>query len=83
MGRQPIRIENAFTDPHEVRALVERNGPYRTVASYLPMSATQGRSEAVCDSGTLPWFRGAWAANGEPLVDGAKAILDNPRFREG
>jgi hypothetical protein len=31
---------------------------------------------------TLPWFRGTWAANGQPLVDGAKVILANPRFRE-
>lgn len=27
-------------------------------------------------------FRGTWAANGQPLVDDARVILENPRFRE-
>jgi hypothetical protein len=77
-----IRIDKVFEEPLAVRALVERHGPYRALASYLPVSATRGVHATVGDGGTLPWFRGTWAANGRPLVDGAKLILENPRFRE-
>jgi hypothetical protein len=76
---EAIRIEKVFDDPLTVRALVERRGPYRAMASYLPLSATRGDREAT---DTLPWFRGTWAANGRPLVDGAELILENPRFLE-
>jgi hypothetical protein len=77
-----IRIQKVFDDPPAVRALIERHGPYRALASYLPVSATRGKQATAADGGTLPWFRGTWAANGRPLVDGAKLILENPRFRE-
>jgi hypothetical protein len=79
---KPIRIEQVFDDPVRVRALVERHGPYRAMASYLPVSATRGERATVADTRVLPWFRGTWAANGQPLVDGARAILENPNFRE-
>ena len=52
------------------------------MASYLPVSATLGEHAIAAGGGTLPWFRGTWAANGQPLVDGARVILENPRFRE-
>jgi hypothetical protein len=42
-----IRIEKVLDDPHVIRALVERRGPYRTLASYLPVSATRGEREAT------------------------------------
>ena len=77
-----IRIERVFDDPDAVRALVEWHGPYRTMASYLPVSATRGEQASNAQVQVLPWFRGTWAADGRPLVDGAQAILDNPRFRE-
>jgi hypothetical protein len=32
------------------------------------------------EGANLPWFRGNWAANGEPLVAGAEKILHNQRF---
>ncbi|HLZ06459.1 MAG TPA: hypothetical protein VKR55_30470 [Bradyrhizobium sp.] len=80
---QAIPIENVFDDPDAIRTLVERHGPYRALASYLPVSATRGDREATAEhGGTLPWFRGTWAANGKPLVAGAELILENPRFRE-
>jgi hypothetical protein len=28
----------------------------------------------------MPWFRGNWATNGDPLVEGAEEILHNQRF---
>jgi len=67
-----IRIEPAFDDPEQVRAMFERHAPYRTMAGYLPIKSREGNS--------LPWFRGNWAANGEPLVAGAEKILHNQRF---
>jgi hypothetical protein len=77
-----IRIENVFDDPFAVRALVERHGPYRAMASYLPVSATRGEQATAVQGGVLPWFRGTWAANGRPLVNGAELILENAHFRE-
>ena len=74
-----IRIDKAFDDPSAVRAFVERQGPYRAMASYLPVSATRDEREAT---GALPWFRGTWAANGRALVEGAQFILENPGFLE-
>ena len=67
-----IRIEPAFDDPELVRAMFERHAPYRTMAGYLPIRSMEET--------TLPWFRGNWAANGEPLVAGAESILHNQRF---
>ena len=66
-----IRIEPGFDDPGFVREMFERHAPYRTMAGYLPIKA---------QASSLPWFRGNWAANGEPLVAGAGKILHNRRF---
>jgi hypothetical protein len=66
-----IRIEPAFDDPEFVREMFERHAPYRTMAGYLPTAERDAN---------LPWFRGNWAANGEPLVAGAEKILRNQRF---
>jgi hypothetical protein len=67
-----ISIEPAFEDPELVRAMFERNSPYRTMAGYLPLESREGTN--------FPWFRGNWAANGEPLVPGAEEILHKQRF---
>jgi hypothetical protein len=66
-----FRIEPAFDDPELVRAMFERHAPYRTIAEYLPRRVEES---------SLPYFRGNWAAGGEPLVDGAETILHNRRF---
>jgi hypothetical protein len=66
-----IRIEPAFDDPDLVRALFERHAPYRTIAEYIPRRPEQP---------VVPYFRGNWALGGEPLVNGAEAILQNHRF---
>jgi len=31
----PIKIDGVFDDPGVIRGLVQRNGPYRTMVSYL------------------------------------------------
>ena len=67
-----IRIEPVFDDPKLVQTMFERHAPYRTMAGYLPIASMEETS--------LPWFRGNWAANGEPLVAGAEQILHNRRF---
>jgi hypothetical protein len=75
----PIRVDGVFDDPGVIRRLVKRNGPYRTMASYLPASAVRGR-RATAGEGVPPHFRATWAAGGRPLMDGAEVILRNPRL---
>jgi hypothetical protein len=75
----PIRIDGVFDDPGVIRRLVQRNGPYRTMVSYLPASAVRGGQPAAAD-GVPAHFRATWAAGGRPLVDGAEVILHNPRM---
>jgi hypothetical protein len=78
----PVKVESAFDDPHALRALIERHGPYRLVANYLPQSSELAVQASAGPETFLPWFRGNWAFNGRPLVDGADPILHNPRFIE-
>jgi hypothetical protein len=75
----PIRIDGVFDDPGVIRRLVQRNGPYRTMVSYLPASAVRGAQPAAGD-GVPAHFRATWAAGGRPLAAGAEAILRNPRL---
>src|SRR5262249_39006291 len=63
---ETIHIEKVFDDPLAVLHLVERHGPYRVVPSYLSCSATPNAKGTAIHDGILPWFRGAWAANGQP-----------------
>jgi hypothetical protein len=70
--RKAMRIEPAFDDPEQIRALFDRHAPYRTMATYLPRWSAEASS--------LPYFRGTWAVGGQPLVDGVEPILHNPRF---
>jgi hypothetical protein len=76
---RPIRVNGVFDDPGAVRRMVERNGPYRTMVSYLPDSAVRGR-RATAGQGVPPHFRATWAAGGRPLVNGAGVILHNRRL---
>ena len=75
----PIRVDGVFDDPDVIRRLVQRDGPYPTMVSYLPASAVRGSQPAAGD-GVPAHFRAAWAAAGRPLVDGAEVILHNPRL---
>ncbi len=74
----PIELVGVFDDPAAVRRLVETTGPYPSIASYLPASATQ--SVPGADNGPLPWFRANWAVNGRLDVAGAEIVLHNPKF---
>jgi hypothetical protein len=75
----PIRVDGVLDDPGVIRRLVKRNGPYRTMASYLPASAVRGH-RATAGEGVPPHFRATWAAGGRPITDGAEVILHNPRL---
>jgi hypothetical protein len=78
---RPMRIEAAFDDPVAVRTLVEQNGPYRSIASYLPASATRQASVDREDA-TAPWFRANWAISGVATFAGAEPILHHSLFAE-
>jgi hypothetical protein len=53
-------VDGVFDDPGVIRRLVLRNGPYRTMASYLPDSGVRGR-QATAGEGVLPHFRATLA----------------------
>lgn len=76
----PIRIGSAFDDPGAIRTMVERNGPYASIASYLPASATRGVDDNTAQHQTPAWFRGNWAINGVAAFSGVDVILHNPRY---
>jgi len=75
----PVRVDGVFDDPGVIRRLVQRNGPYPTMVSYLPASAVRGGQPAAGD-GVPAHFRATWAAGGRPLAAGAEVILHNPRL---
>jgi hypothetical protein len=77
---KPMRIEPAFDDPGQIRAMFERYAPYRALATYAPEGIKDETHEAK--KPVVPWFRGDWALSGEPLVEGAELILHNRRYVE-
>ena len=58
---RPVRLERAFDDPAAIRRLVERSGPFASIASYLPPAATgvRGDGDALGDP---PGRAGGWLA---------------------
>jgi hypothetical protein len=60
---KPIRIEAAFDDREQIRAMFERHAPYPAIAAYLPQvlgfnrQPHLGRSSPLflCFEGTGPW----------------------------
>jgi len=78
---KPLRIEPAFEDREQIRAMFERYAPYRALAAYAP-EGLQDESREEAKRPVLPWFRGDWALGGKPLVEGAELILHNKKFLE-
>lgn len=78
---RPIRIEPAFDDPEQIRAMFARLAPYRALASYAP-EGLRDESPEETNRPVFPWFRGDWALAGKPLVEGAELILHNKKFIE-
>ena len=80
---KPIRIEPAFDEPEQIRAMFERYAPYRAIAAYLPQDAWfQTTTTSEAERSVTPIFRGNWAVGGKPLVEGAEVILHNKKFLE-
>ena len=78
---KPIRIEPAFDDREQIRAMFERYAPYRALAAYAP-EGVRDETHEEAKGAVDPWFRGDWALAGQPLVEGAELILHNRRFLE-
>ena len=81
LNPKPIRIEPAFADREQVRAMFMRNAPYRALAAYAP-EGVKDETREEDKKPLLPWFRGDWALDGKPLVEGAELILHNRKFVE-
>jgi hypothetical protein len=81
LNPKPIRIEPAFEDREQIRAMFDRYAPYRALAAYAP-EGLQDESREEAKRPVRPWFRGDWALGGEPLVKGADLILHNKTFLE-
>jgi hypothetical protein len=81
LNAKPIRIEPAFEDREQVRAMFEWYAPYRALATYAP-GGLQDECREEDRWPVLPWFRGDWALGGKPLVKGAELILHNKKFLE-
>lgn len=77
----PVRVEPAFADREQIRAMFARYAPYRALAAYAP-DGVEDETHEEAKRPVLPWFRGDWALGGEPLVDGADLVLHNKRFIE-
>ena len=76
---KPIRIEPAFEDPEQIRAMFERHAPYRALATYA-RDGIKDETDGKAKRPVLPWFRGDWALDGKPLVQGAELILHNEKY---
>jgi hypothetical protein len=76
-----IRIEPAYDDREQIRSMFERNAPYRALAAYAP-EGVKDETREEAKHAVRPWFRGDWALDGKPLVEGAEAILHNKTFLE-
>ncbi len=67
----PTVIESAYAAPDEVRALIEKGAPYKSI------TAVQKEPEGTP---AAPWFRNFWALGGKVLFPGAEGVFHNPRF---
>jgi hypothetical protein len=79
---KPVRIEPAFEDREAIRAMFARHAPYHAIAAYIPDAVADDTAKPEAEQVVQAWFRGNWAASGEPLVEGAEAILHNKQFLE-
>jgi hypothetical protein len=70
-----VRIAPAFEDREMVRAMFARHAPYRALATYIPEEAVDAANKQEGERSVLPWFRGNWAAGGEPVVEGAASFV--------
>lgn len=79
---KPIRIEPAFDNRKQIRAMFERHAHYRAIAAYTRDGSVDEITHPDGERSALPWFRETWALGGKPLVEGAEMILHNKHFLE-
>ncbi|MFK7896645.1 MAG: hypothetical protein AB8G23_12465 [Myxococcota bacterium] len=80
--KTPVLLDEAFSDPNSVRAMVEANAPYWPVLRYVAKPsefAAVSRAKSQDPMILPPWFRGDWADR-KPLVQGGEVIVENPQF---
>ncbi|MEM7288699.1 MAG: hypothetical protein AAF480_20320 [Actinomycetota bacterium] len=85
----PIRVDRVVADPAVIRTMAREHGPYFMPARYLinagAANDAKGGSEDVEVPAHLigPVWRGDWAIDGRPLVDGAEELLTLAPFVDG
>lgn len=90
LPKAPILLDTVVDDPETIRQMARDNGPYwqpgRTIASSksaTEVAANDGDDDATDFANAMvgPTFRGQWAF-GEPMVDGADALLHHDGFAD-
>ena len=85
----PVAVDRVVEDPDRIRAMARAHGPYFMPARYLVNAGAandaSGGSETIDVPAHLigPVWRGDWAIEGRPLVDGADHLLTLPAFVAG
>ena len=85
----PVPVDHVVDDPTTIRSMARAHGPYFMPARYLinagAANDAKGGSETVEVPAHLigPVWRGDWAIEGRPLVDGAQDLLTLAPFVAG
>ena len=85
----PVPVERVVDDPDRIRAMARAHGPYFMPARYLLNAGAANDAKAGSESVEAPAhligpvWRGDWAIEGRPLVDGADDLLVLEPFVEG
>ncbi len=82
-----IVLDGVFTGRADAGPSLEHlfatNGPYWNQGRYLSAAGAASQMPGgVASTVGVPWYRQDWALGGEPLVDGAAALLDYRPFIE-
>ena len=75
------RLSPAYDDTAAVVELIRSAGPVWPLTNYAGNDAEMAALGSKPPSFTPPWFRQDFVREGDVAVDGARLILDNPRFR--
>jgi len=86
----PVLLDPVLDNPESIRDMAMRNGPYFMPARYLVSGASadsasdnSNREEVeVPDYLIGPTWRGDWAVEGRPLVEGVDRVLEHQGFAE-
>ncbi len=85
LPKPPIALDPLLEDPDRVRRLVVANAPYAPVQRYFDNAAEYGALSGRKDAQRMfvaPVFRGDWATEGAPRIDGVAPLLHHPALIE-